>query len=469
MRPTLLLLFSLGISSPHVLHAQGPELAFGTDSAKAMADSVRADSSSLALPPVRQPQAIRALGEIVILNVAAVGINNLARDLPSTRPATWWRNLKGGWIWDPNGISTNNLEHPYGGAVYYNVARANGLSFWTATPMTVAGSLMWELFGEPVQPSINDVVITSLSGVNFGESVRRISDLLLDNQAHGINRVWREALVLLINPGMGVDRLSRGQTWQQHANPADHRPGDVRTEVALGVKRMATTERTGAGIDVAMLGLDLTYGDPFPGKRVQPFSYFTFSMALSSGPSTTINEISTRGMLARVGHRTRPEQPVAGIFMDFEYQYNEQYRFSQQSFGVGVLSRHGGGTWSLHTDLSAELAPLVATSDPYAIPLVDREFDYGTGFGGRALARVQHRGTTILSAGYRGYWTATLNGASRSKFINFVSVEARAPLPFGLAAGAAYNLFLQRSSYDTRTPETSAKPSLSLFVSTTGR
>jgi len=267
---------------------------------------------------------------------------------------------------------------------------------------------------------------------------------------------------------MGVDRLSRGQTWQQRANPADHRPGDVRTEIAIGMKRMATTERTGTGMDVALLGLDLAYGDPFSGKRVEPFSYFTFSLALSSGPSTTINEIGTRGLLASLGHRTRPEQPVTGIFMDFEYQYNEQYRFSQQSFGLGLLSRHAKGTWSLHTDISAELAPLVATSDPYANSLVDREFDYGSGLGGRAQARVEHRGTSILSAGYRGYWIATLNGASRSKLVNFISVEARAPLPFGLAAGAAYNLFLQRSSYDARASETSAKPSLSLFISTTG-
>ena len=431
------------------------------------ADTVATDSARM-LAPVQQPRAIRALGEIVILNVAAVGINNLARDLPSTRPATWWRNLKGGWIWDPNGISTNNLEHPYGGAVYYNVARANGLSFWTATPMTLAGSLMWELFGEPVQPSINDVMITSLSGVNFGESIRRISDVLLDNQARGINRVWREAVVLLINPGMGVDRLSRGQTWQQRANPLDHRPDHLRTELALGVKHMATTERTGGDIDVAVFGLDLAYGDPFAGKRVQPFSYFTFSLALGSGPATTINEIGTRGVLASLG-RTRPGQPVAGIFMDFEYQYNEQYRFSQQSFGLGLLSRRAGGSWSLYTDVSAEIAPLVATSDPYADALVEREFDYGTGIGARGLARLEHRGTTILSAGYRGYWTATLNGASESKFINFVSVEARAPLPFGLAAGAAYNLFLQRSSYDGRPSETAARPSAVLFVSTSGR
>ena len=70
---------------------------------------------------------------------------------------------------------TNNIEHPYGGAVYYNVARANGLSFWAAAPVTFSGSLMWELFGEPVPPSPNDVIITSLSGITFGEALRQLS------------------------------------------------------------------------------------------------------------------------------------------------------------------------------------------------------------------------------------------------------------------------------------------------------
>ena len=122
--------------------------------------------------------------------------------------------------------------------------------------------------------------------------------------------------------------------------------------------------------------------------------------------------------------------------MDFEYQYNEQYRFSQQSFGIGLLSRRAGGGWSTgHRHQRGARARSWPRSDPYADALVEREFDYGAGVGGRALARVEHRGTAILSAGYRGYWTATLNGASQSKFINFVTVEARAPLPFGLAVG----------------------------------
>jgi hypothetical protein len=272
MRLKHLLFCGLAISIPRAVHAQGLELAFGDDSARAVVDTVPADSAR-ALPAVQSPAS--GPWEIVFSTLPPSASTACPRP-PQHSPGHVVAEPQGWLDLGSNGISPNGSGIPTAGpsTATWRVP-ANSRS--GATPMTLAGSLMWELFGEPVQPSINDVVITSLSGVNFGESIRRISDLLLDNQARGMNRVWREAVVLLMNPGMGVDRLSRGQTWQQRANPLDQHPDQMRTEVALGVKRMATTERTGAGIDVAVFGLDLDYGDPFAGSRVQPFSSFTFS------------------------------------------------------------------------------------------------------------------------------------------------------------------------------------------------
>jgi len=433
-------------------------------------DSNRANADSLdALDDTGRPQVARAFGELLILNAAAVGINHLARDIPTAGPQFWWNNIRGGWNWDGNNISTNNVEHPYGGAVYYNVARSNGMSFWAAAPVTLAGSLMWELFGEASAPSLNDLVITTLSGITLGEATRRLSLIVLDNQATGIDRVWREASVLLLNPGMGLDRLSRGQTWRQRANAREHHPGNLRGIIAVGARRLTLPGSADATMDVAAAAFGLQYGDPFTSDRVRPFSYFTITAELNSGPSTTLAELGTPGMLASLGRRDGPTMQVAGVFMDFEYRWNESYQFSEQSIGVGLLSRTGDGSWRVNTDVSAELLPLVASSDPYADALVSRGYDYGAGAGGRALASLEFRGARVLTMGYRGYWTATVNGASQTKLIQFATVEARAPLVMGLSAGAAYSLYLQRSTYAARASATTSLPSLLLFISTSGR
>ena len=419
--------------------------------------------------PIR-PSPIRALGMITIMNMAAVGINHEARDIQTAGPQTWWQNAtgKGKWIWDGNNISTNNIEHPWGGAAYFNVARGNGMSFWGATPLAVAGSLMWELFGEVTPPSRNDLLITSLSGINLGEPMLRMSNLVLNDEAYGLNRAWREAVVLIFNPGLGLTRLSRGQMWSREPNPPDRWPDSLRTLAAAGGRRLTLPSyRRDDEMDVAFAALGLQYGDAFGPAAVKPFSVFTITAELASGPTTTVTELGTRGMLGTLGRAPGPTDRVNGVFMDFEYQWNEAYQFSEQSFGIGTLAQTGSaGSWRLFTDLSAELSPIVASSERYADQAVSRDYDYGGGVGARAMAQVEFRGHRLLSVGYRGFWTATYNGASQSKLTQFATVEARLPLIGGLSAGATYLLYDQRTTYADRMSAHESLPSYSLFIST---
>ena len=456
---------------PSTLESDGCRATSLSDSLQAAsnAPTVRLGSPAGAYQPM-QPNVIRALGEIALINMGAVAINHEARDIQTAGPGTWWKNAtgKGKWIWDGNNISTNNIEHPWGGATYFNIARANGVAFWGAAPITVAGSLMWELFGEVTPPSRNDLLITSLSGINLGEPMLRMSDLVLNNEARGLNRAWREAVVLIFNPGLGLTRLSRGQMWSQAPNAPDARPDSVRTLAAVGGRRLMLPARSRQDlVSVAFADLGLQYGDAFGPDPVKPFSVFTINAELASGPATTVTLLGTRGMLGALGRPAGPTNRVTGIFMDFEYQWNEQYQFSEQSFGIGTLRQTaGGGPWRLSTDLSAELSPIVASSDPYADKAVSRDYDYGAGVGARAAAEVEYRGMRVLSAGYRGFWTSTINGASQSKLTQFAVVEARLPLLAGFSAGAMYRLYSQRSTYTNRATGVESLPSYSLFIST---
>jgi len=441
-----------------------------TDPAWDLASPVDPDSGSEPATPTRvTPSVGRALGGVAVANLIAVGINNLARDLESTSPTSWWRNVQGGWNWDNNNISTNNIEHPYAGAVYFNIGRANGLSFWGSAPVTLAGSMMWELFGEPNPPATNDIVTTTVGGISLGETVLRLSDMLLDDEASGLNRIWREASVIIINPGLGLTRVVRGEAWRTGPNPSGRRPDSYRTLLSMGGQRIGVPPGTrNVNPDQAFAAFDLEYGDPFEGSKFEPFSTFLFTSQFSTG-AVTLTELGTRGMLTAFGRRTGETDRVSGIFMDLEFRWNEAYMFGQQSFGLGTLSRSGGPEgWMVRTDVSAEVAPLVASADPYAPRVVDREYDYGAGVGARAAAQVEYQGHRFLTAGYRGYWTSTINGASETKLVQFMSVEARTPTPLGLSVGGAWNLYWQRSTYAERAPAVQSLPTWSFFVSTGG-
>jgi hypothetical protein len=114
--------------------------------------------------------------------------------------------------------------------------------------------------------------------------------------------------------------------------------------------------------------------------------------------------------------------------------------------------------------VSLEATPILAVRDGYSEPLTERTYDYGIGGGGRALAQLEHRGRRVLSASYRAYWGATLNGASDSKLVQLAAVEARLPVVAGFALGASYQLFLQRSTYNDRPAESQSLPAFSVYV-----
>src|SRR6266496_5972209 len=124
---------------------------------------------------------------------------------------TWKNNLKGGWEWDNDRFGINFIGHPHSGNNYFNVARSNGYSFWGSYPFAIAGSFMWEYFGENTKPSKNDLINTPVSGAFLGEVLYRISSNILDDRKRGSNRVWREVFAGIINPTRALNRLTQGK------------------------------------------------------------------------------------------------------------------------------------------------------------------------------------------------------------------------------------------------------------------
>ena len=460
--------------TPAAGRAQQAPVPSPESSEESLTDPDRAAADAEPGPELRDGQAWlqpasnlpRAAAGVATINVLAIGINILWRDEPATNPGSWWDNINGGWEWDPNPIRVNSFEHPWAGAAYYNVARANGLSVYASMPLTLAGSLMWELVGEPRPPSTNDLVTTTLGGVVLGEPLRLMSLELLDNQASGFDRFLREAAVFVFNPGLGLDRLSRGQSWTTGANPPARGLAPLRTTAAFGATRLEPgDEHPGDDADAGILRLDIEYGDSFAPGDHATFSSFAGAVEFSS-LSAVLTRLSLRGLLTPIGRRESADEDLTGVFLDFDYRWDGRVGFGLQSVGLGLLSQLGGGAWQVHTDLSGELVPLLASTDRWSREAIGRYYEFGTGFGARAAARLRHLDTVLLSASLRSYWTATLNGASTSKWVHLAEIEVSTPPVGPVSLGAGLRLYRQNSTYDVRDPGTESMSSISIFLST---
>jgi len=130
---------------------------------------------------------------------------------------TWKYNINKGWEWDKDRFGVNFLGHPYSGTLSFNAARSSGYSYFQSFPFSVAGSLMWEYFGENTRPSYNDIINTPVNGACLGEILYRLSSNLLDDRTRGTERVFREIAAGLIDPMRGFNRLLQGKTFR-HTN-----------------------------------------------------------------------------------------------------------------------------------------------------------------------------------------------------------------------------------------------------------
>lgn len=114
---------------------------------------------------------------------------------------------------DTNKLATNYVSHPLAGTLYYTAARSNHLSLAESYAVAVLGSTTWELFGEIRETtSINDLVVTPVSGVAIGEPLMQLSSFF----RRGKRRLGTDVLGFLLSPVMVVNHL----TDDAHLAPA---------------------------------------------------------------------------------------------------------------------------------------------------------------------------------------------------------------------------------------------------------
>jgi hypothetical protein len=423
-----------------------------------------------------EPKFWRATAELMAVQIIPSAFNIAARDAEWAKitPASWATNIENPWQWDNNQFLNNQFSHPYHGSLYFNAARANGYDFWRSAPWSFAGSLMWELIGERWAPSPNDFWNTSLGGVTLGETLWRVSSLVLDNQAGGAERVVREVTAGLLNPVRGFNRLLDGHAWRQAENPPEFRPSRILGTVDLGYGYSTGTTvgqeevKRGAGL---LMG-ELVYGDPVADVGGAPFSTFEGRLWLMSKQDNArrFAVLQSRGNLfAWTLKKGEGSEHHLATFITYDYLSSPSLDFGGQGFAFGPVSRWGNQSdFRIAAELLFEPMPIAAVRSDYFVTEEGRDYDYGVGLGGRAELRASWMNRARLRATARYLWEPVLSGFNGDHQLGTVEVEARFFVIGQVGLGAAATWFFRDSRYDAFPDVSQNGRQLRVFASVAG-
>ncbi len=330
--------------------------------------------------------------------------------------------------WDTNYIGTNFLGHMVGGSDYYYAARANHLSIAESFGMSVAGSLLWEYVGEVREiVSINDMIVTPLSGVAVGEPMTQLG-AFFDRSAPTLhNRV----LGVVFTPFKSLNDLLDGhtlaraesfdaygfpanewhefhfaaglaQTWQQDAAPGSAARSSQEWRFTLASHLARLPDYTGPGHH-SMLFSDGNASSIDVSVAMLPDGVADLDIATQvvfAGQYTRDARLDSHGGLWGNG-------TLIGWSAGYQYTVHDYDRDRRRQIDqitsvepLGVLFEHRGafGAGRVFTRISAgadfagvrpyALSAYRTRADAVALPYVIDQHEYYYGMGGRGAATV---------------------------------------------------------------------------------
>jgi hypothetical protein len=375
-------------------------------------------------------------------------------------------NLKNGFEWDDNSFSANNFRHPYQGSLYFGAARANGYDFFESSLFAFGGSWLFEYAGEAHHPSVNDWINTAVGGITIGESLYRLSDMILDNTATGGGRVGRELGGMACSPLRGINRLLTGEAFEVHANPPDRFPNSFGASVKFGMRTLGNQNLWTSRSSKVFFSFDLRYDNPFEVTGGKPFDYYAFGMQINFANSPHgIGRLESRGLVYGGDvRRTEKSHHMLGSFLHFDYIDNEAYVYGGQSISASYLSTfRASERFAAVTGLHVDYIILGAAKSDY-FSLSGREYDYGPGAGYKFGAQFFLGDWEFLSLRHDGYWIHSINGNKADHYVNLTRIRLDYPLKGYFGIGGEYILYLADRNYQDYPDVYARNPELKVYL-----
>lgn len=262
------------------------------------------------------------------------GISDYDSNLSTIR-----HNLRSSWDVDRDPFKINQLGHPYQGSTYHGFARSAGLNYWESLGYTIAGSAFWEIAGEKVPPSKNDMISTGIGGSFLGEALFRMSNIVLEKGGSHPS-VWNQLGAAAISPTTGFNRYAFGDRFDTIFNRNDA-PYYSRLQLGLSntIKSDKTTKSELKHNDI-QLDFSMDYGLPGqPGySYTRPYDYFVFQAAASS--VNIFENVLTRGLLFGTDYKVGENyRGIWGLYGSYDYISPQTFRVSSTALSLGTTGQ----------------------------------------------------------------------------------------------------------------------------------
>ncbi len=330
------------------------------------------------------------------------------------------------WDWDDNQFTTNQIDHPYHGQLYFNAFRSNGYNFYQSSVATVLGSYMWETAGETQHPSVNDFVNTTFGGVILGEMTHRVSRNILARSRNGHNKTGNEIVAFLVNPVNGLNRLLDGK-WGRHID--DYYAIDssaITAEVDAGFRRFDAREG-----DFLQRGKNSVYGrlrfmySNGEHNYKRPFDQFAVNFEVGSGDSTFINAVNVHALLSGAEFfKSKRGTHYGTLNAHYDFYNNDAFFYGAQSVNYNWLSEFSYKSDNkLNLSVGAGAVLLAAVPDPYLLYGESRNYNYGSGASYRFKGDLSLLNRLLFTADYNGGVFYTISGTDSYYVLHALALE----------------------------------------------
>lgn len=331
------------------------------------------------------------------------------------------------WDWDDNQFTTNQIDHPYHGQLYFNAFRSNGYNLLQSSVATVVGSYIWETAGETQHPSINDFVNTSFGGIILGEMTHRVSrNILARTHRHPHRKVQNEIAAFIVNPVNGLNRWFDGKLGKVD----DYHTVDssiINAEIEFGIRRFDAREG-----DILERGKNSIYGrlrfsyanGMHNYKR--PFDQFSANVEMGQGDSTFINAVNVHAMMYGNKILERKNADIYGLLTaHYDFYNNDAFFYGAQSINYNVNSEIRYKANRLRVGLGLGAVVLAAVPDPYLLYGDSRNYNYGSGASYRFTGNISTANRLMVALEYNGGYFHTISGNNSHYFLHALTTDVK--------------------------------------------